>query len=82
MLLQKPWYIIFQISFYTQSRHHGPRLNTQHESALTGPWDDDDEAAAGGQLPDEVEMLAQSGCVWHQVGRHGGLGLGLLKAAL
>lgn len=49
---------------------------------LTCPWDNDDEAAAVGQLPDEVEVLAESGRVGHQVGRHGRLGLGLLKATL
>jgi len=48
----------------------------------TCAWDDDDEAAATGQLADEVQVLAESGGVWDQVGRHGGLGFGLLKAAL
>ena len=48
----------------------------------TCAWDDDDEAAATGQLADEVEVLAESCSVWDQVGRHGGLGFGLLQAAL
>lgn len=51
-------------------------------SALTCPWDDDDEAAAAGQLADEVQMLAESSCVWHDVRRHGRLSLRLLEAAL
>lgn len=48
----------------------------------TCAWDDDDEAATAGQMSDEIQMLAESSGVRHQVGRHGGLGLGLLKAAL
>lgn len=58
------------------------RTDRGGSSALTCPWDDDDEAAAASQLSDEVQMLAESSCVWHQVGRHGRLGLGLLEAAL
>ena len=62
--------------------HRGLNTRTVLLGALTCPGDDDDEAAAAGQLPDEVQMLAESSCVWHQVGRHGGLSLGLLEAAL
>ena len=52
------------------------------ERAFTCAWDDDDEAPAAGQLPDEVEVLAQGSRVRHQVGGHGGLGLRLLQTAL
>lgn len=50
--------------------------------AATCAWDDDDEAAAGRQLPDEAEVLAQSRRVRHQVRRHGRLSFRLLEAAL
>lgn len=49
---------------------------------LTCARDDDDEAAARCQLSQQVQVLAQSGRVGHQVRRHGRLGLGLLKTAL
>ena len=48
----------------------------------TCAWDDDNEAATAGQLSDEVQVLAEGSCVWHQVGRHRRLGFGLLQAAL
>ena len=44
--------------------------------------DDDDEAAAPCKLPQDAQVLTESCCVRNQVGGHGGLGLGLLQAAL
>lgn len=56
--------------------------STPRWRALTCTRDDDDEAAASSQLPDETQVLAEGGRVGDQVRRHGGLSFGLLKAAL
>lgn len=78
------YFLCAAIQFYCPGQHVGTFCQSDRGwgCALTCPWDDDDEAAAAGQLPDDVQMLAESSCVWHQVGRHGRLGLGLLEAAL
>lgn len=54
----------------------------ERRAVETCPRDDDDEAAALGELSDEVQMLTECRRVRHQVRRHGGLSLRLLKAAL
>lgn len=49
-------------------------------SMPTCPWDDDNEAATGGQLADDREVVAEGLCVRDEVRRHCRLGLGLLQA--
>ena len=39
-------------------------------NALTCPWDDDNEAATGGQLADDREVVAEGLGVGDEVGRH------------
>lgn len=39
-------------------------------NTLTCPWDDDDEAATGGQLTDDREVVAEGLGVGDEVGRH------------
>ena len=46
----------------------------------TCPRDDDNEAATGGQLADNREVVAEGLGVGDEVGRHCRLGLGLLQA--
>lgn len=46
-------------------------LCTQPPCKLTCPWNDDDEAAAGGELTDDREVVAEGLGVRDEVGRHG-----------
>ncbi len=57
-------------------------MRREETRGLTCARDDDDEAAAGSQLSEQPQVLAENRGIWHQIRRHGGLRFGLLQTAL